>query len=210
MPPTSALLVLLFQAERDWSYAQALKQDVTEEPRKRFHLIKRLRRAAAHARALEAVCTALGDRVTPRTLLDVQAYAHYLDGLVHLETQQWEAALDAMIRARALLTRLAATGTPQQAALCNARIEEVDPSIRYSAYNLGAPWRVLCGVATLAACLPVSSIPASLGCVGAARPTDGRRRRAGARRADPAAAQGRRRREHRVGRAGGAAGRRRR
>jgi hypothetical protein len=132
-----ALHVLLFQAERDWAYAQALKRDVADAPAKRFHAIKRLRRAADHARALASLCGALGDRCAPRTLLDTQAYWHSLDGTLAVEMQQWENALDALVRARALLAGLARSGNAEQTALCNARIEDVDPSIRYSAYNLG-------------------------------------------------------------------------
>ena len=30
--------------------------------------------------------------------------------------------------------------------MCNARIEEVDPSIRYSAYNLGPAARLMVGL----------------------------------------------------------------
>ena len=43
----------------------------------------------------------------------------------------------AFAHTRAILTGLADSGTAEQTAICNARIEEVDPSIRYSAYNLG-------------------------------------------------------------------------
>ena len=90
----------LFQAERDWAYAMALKADVAEAPRKRFHVVKRLRRAAQHAKNLASICEALGARSSPRTLLDAQAYCHFLDGLVHLETQHWQEALDALIQTR--------------------------------------------------------------------------------------------------------------
>ena len=38
---------------------------------------------------------------------------------------------------RVILAGLAETGNAEQRAVCNARIEEVDPAIRYSAYNLG-------------------------------------------------------------------------
>ena len=108
-PPrvSSALLIVLFQAERDWAFAMALKRDVAEEPRKRFHVIKRMRRAAEHAARLATLCEALGPRCTSRTLLGAQAYRHYLDGLVHLETQHWQNALDALIQARCAALHLA-------------------------------------------------------------------------------------------------------
>ena len=37
---------------------------------------------------------------------------------------------------RAAYLRLGATGNPNQEALCNARVEEIEPSLRYCAYNL--------------------------------------------------------------------------
>jgi signal recognition particle subunit SRP68 len=55
------------------------------------------------------------------------------------ESRKWQPAFDQLVRSRAIYAKLAGAGTPQQEALCNARVEEIDPSIRYCAYNLGPP-----------------------------------------------------------------------
>ena len=48
------------EAERAWSYAMQLKQEANTEPRKRFHLLARLRKAAKHGERLEKLCESPG------------------------------------------------------------------------------------------------------------------------------------------------------
>lgn len=47
------LQVPLTMAERAWSYAMQLRTEYNTEPRKKFHLISRLRKAAAYSLQLE-------------------------------------------------------------------------------------------------------------------------------------------------------------
>lgn len=44
------------EAERAWSYAMQLKQEANTEPRKRFHLLARLRKAGKHGEQLAKLC----------------------------------------------------------------------------------------------------------------------------------------------------------
>lgn len=46
----------LISAERAWAYAMQLKQEANTEPRKRFHLINKLRRACFYALQLQELC----------------------------------------------------------------------------------------------------------------------------------------------------------
>ena len=64
------LLLELVNAERAWSYAMQLKQEANTEPRKRFHLTSRLRKAVKHALQLERLCES--ERVDARTKLEAQ------------------------------------------------------------------------------------------------------------------------------------------
>jgi len=43
-------------AERAWSYAMQLRIEANTEPRKKFHLVSRLRKAASHALQLQKLC----------------------------------------------------------------------------------------------------------------------------------------------------------
>lgn len=47
------LQVPLIMAERAWSYAMQLRQESNTEPRKKFHLISRLRKAATYSLQLQ-------------------------------------------------------------------------------------------------------------------------------------------------------------
>ncbi|KAG9473682.1 hypothetical protein GDO78_004143 [Eleutherodactylus coqui] len=87
------LLLILMDAERAWSYAMQLKMEANTEPRKRFHLTSRLRKAVKHGEKLERLCES--DRVDAKTKLEAQAYSAYLNGMLQFEQQQWQAAMKA-------------------------------------------------------------------------------------------------------------------
>ncbi|CAF4457069.1 unnamed protein product, partial [Adineta steineri] len=50
------LLLPLICSERAWAFAMQLKTESNSEPRKKFHLLNRLRKAVKHAAQLEALC----------------------------------------------------------------------------------------------------------------------------------------------------------
>lgn len=64
--------MVLMEAERAWSYAMQLKQEANTEPRKRFHLMSRLRKAAKHSENLEKLCES--PRVDAKTKLEAQVW----------------------------------------------------------------------------------------------------------------------------------------
>jgi len=47
---------MVLGAERAWAYAMQLKQESNTEPRKRFHLVNKLRRACFYALQLQELC----------------------------------------------------------------------------------------------------------------------------------------------------------
>ena len=50
------LCVPLLQAERAWAHAMQLRQEANTEPRKKFHLVSRLKKACSHAHMLLQLC----------------------------------------------------------------------------------------------------------------------------------------------------------
>lgn len=64
------LHIPLMDAERAWSHAMELKLLANTELRKKFHYIRRLRKAASHATQLEELCS--GDVCDARTKLEAQ------------------------------------------------------------------------------------------------------------------------------------------
>ncbi|XP_063816631.1 signal recognition particle subunit SRP68 [Pseudophryne corroboree] len=129
------LLLILMDAERAWSYAMQLKMEANTEPRKRFHLLSRLRKAVKHGEELERLCDS--DRVDAKTKLEAQAYSAYLSGMLQFEQQKWEEAMKAFNKCKTIYEKLASAFTEEQAVLYNQRVDEISPNIRYCAYNIG-------------------------------------------------------------------------
>lgn len=51
-----AVYIPLMLAERAWSYAMQLRVEANTEPRKKFHLVSRLRKASSYAIQLQKLC----------------------------------------------------------------------------------------------------------------------------------------------------------
>ncbi|XP_017293257.1 signal recognition particle subunit SRP68 [Kryptolebias marmoratus] len=129
------LLLVLMEAERAWSYAMQLKQEANTEPRKRFHLLARLRKAAKHSEKLEKLCES--PHVDAKTKLEAQAYMAYLTGMVDFELQEWKLAMEAFNKCKTIYEKLASAFTEDLAVLYRQRVDEISPNIRYCAYNIG-------------------------------------------------------------------------
>ncbi|KAL1438449.1 hypothetical protein MTO96_048062 [Rhipicephalus appendiculatus] len=130
------LLMIVVQCERAWAHAMQLRQEANTEPRKRFHLFGRLRKAVKHAQALEMLCTA-STRCDARCKLEAQAYCAYLEGTLHTELQQWKEAMESFSKAQTIYEKLAQALGEVPRALYQQRVDELSPSLRYCAYNIG-------------------------------------------------------------------------
>lgn len=86
------LMIPLFLSERAWAYAMQLKQEANNEPRKKFHLVNRLRKAIKFANDLEKLSQS--PRCDPRTKLEAQGYSALISGQFHFETQKWKESLN--------------------------------------------------------------------------------------------------------------------
>ncbi|CAK1595960.1 unnamed protein product [Parnassius mnemosyne] len=129
------LCVPLLQAERAWAHAMQLRQEANTEPRKKFHLVSRLKKAYAHAQTLMQLCES--GVCDARTQLEAGAYAAWLGGVLLLELQQWRAAADSLQRAQLVLDKLCAALPDDERHVYKQKVEELKPSLRYCAYNIG-------------------------------------------------------------------------
>ena len=128
------LLLPLICSERAWSYAMQLKRESSQDnPRPRFHLLARLSKAAKFAGSLSELCATRGDK---RTALEAEAYAAFMLGNVSLEREQWGEALQHLKRTRTICSELGRVSLAEHAHLYQQTVEEVEPSIRFCAYNL--------------------------------------------------------------------------
>ena len=122
--------------ERAWAYAMQLKFELNTEPRKKYHMINRLKKAAKYAGKLEVLCME-SNVVDARTKLEARAYVAWLAGSLAFETQAWTKALGSLNQAKTIYEQLSSTLSEEEAAIYKARIDEIIPSLRYCAYNIG-------------------------------------------------------------------------
>merc|ERR1719507_134417 len=79
----------LMAAERAWAYAMQLKFEMNSEPRKKYHMQNRLRKAKRYAEQLVQLVMAEGAPVDARTKLEAQAYSVWMTGLLNFELSDW-------------------------------------------------------------------------------------------------------------------------
>lgn len=136
------LYIPLMLAERAWAYAMQLRQEANTEPRKKFHLTNKLRRACVYSLQLQELCNQSG-RLDSRTKLEVEAYVACMHGYLHFELGLWQLAAENFKKSQIIYENLikviqATSGNPAQSELYKAKVDELTPSLRYCAYNLGS------------------------------------------------------------------------
>ncbi|KAF8771648.1 Signal recognition particle subunit SRP68 like protein [Argiope bruennichi] len=129
------LYIPLMMAERAWGYAMQLKQEANTEPRKRFHLVSRLRKASKIANELETLCEST--KCDARTKLEAQAYAAWIKGSLYFELQEWQKAMEFFRVSQTIYEKLSEALNEEEIVLYKQRVEELIPNIRYCAYNIG-------------------------------------------------------------------------
>lgn len=130
------LHIPLVTAERAWAYYMQLKFESNTDPRKKFHMINRLRKARKYAEQLEAVCAA-SDKVDARTKLETQAYSCWLGGTLCFETGKWAEAQSLLTKAKTIYESLSQAVGEEEGALFRQKMDEITPSLRYCSYNIG-------------------------------------------------------------------------
>ena len=130
------LQIPLMSTERAWAYAMQLKFEMNTEPRKKYHMINRLRKAKVYAEQLEKLCTG-SSLVDARSKLEAQAYSLWIAGSLAFELNNWSDAMTSLNSAKAIYEKLAITLSEDEASIYRVRIDEIAPSLRYCAYNIG-------------------------------------------------------------------------
>lgn len=132
------LSIPLISAERCWAYAMQLKQEATSEPRKKFHMIRRFRKAVRWSVVLRDLCNAEASKCDLRTKLETTAYADYLNGLYFFEIDQWAKASELLSKAQNIYEKLFKVIYDEDIlAHYKQRVGEIKPTLRYCAFNIG-------------------------------------------------------------------------
>ena len=72
-----------------------------------------------------------------RTKLEAQAYVAWIHGSLHFELQLWNTAMENLKKAQVVYENLATALPEAEQILYKARVDELAPSLRYCAYNIG-------------------------------------------------------------------------
>ncbi|XP_006454823.1 hypothetical protein AGABI2DRAFT_182788 [Agaricus bisporus var. bisporus H97] len=140
------LQLLLFEAERAWSYSQELISQALLPANKdrastlRHSATGRFRRAVHWSTQLLSHCQALytNSRITVASLLEVTIYTIIMNGRFLRFREEFEDAVMQLSVARSLLDELAsAAQTSREQALAVLFADEIGPEIRYCAHELG-------------------------------------------------------------------------
>ncbi|POS84246.1 hypothetical protein EPUL_004900 [Erysiphe pulchra] len=132
--------LLLLSSERAWANAMCMRKAHSSEKKKitsntRSHIISRLKKSTLYARNLlnllqsnSATDTGVND------VLEVRAYAATLSGALEFEKHNWENSLKSYAESRIIYSTL--TITTKNEMFQEFLSDSVDPSIRYSTYQL--------------------------------------------------------------------------
>jgi len=129
------LEMVLLCVERAWAQSLSLKEvDPYTYPRAKHHAASRLRKAIKWSQQLVILCTARGDQ---RTILESESYSSWLYANELLEHEEWNVALENLLKAKNIYTELSKSKiSDQQRSLYIERLNEIEPSIRYCKFNI--------------------------------------------------------------------------
>lgn len=130
------ILLILFSAERAWSYAMQLRQHISSHPSAvgKRHLLTRLRKAFKWSEHLENIVNAVGD---VKSTLEAQAYKSVMQGNLELECQHWEQARDSFLNAQAVYIKLSTVVDSIEAVAIQQKLAHVQPMIKYCLHQIG-------------------------------------------------------------------------
>uniref|UniRef100_A0A2P2HW53 Signal recognition particle subunit SRP68 n=1 Tax=Hirondellea gigas TaxID=1518452 RepID=A0A2P2HW53_9CRUS len=130
----------LLLSERCWAYAMQLKEESMQDPRKKYALRNKLRKAATHSVSFEQIVEGC-HRCDARTQLEVQGYSAWLQGTVLFElaewTQQWDAPVAFFTKAIAVYSKLSEAVNEEEASIISGLLSELEVQMRYCRHHLG-------------------------------------------------------------------------
>jgi len=115
-----------------------LKQEANTEPRKKFHMIRRFRKAVFWSERLRDLCNHDTSKCDARTKLETCAYADYLNGIYYFEIDQWQKASELLSKAQTIYEKLfGVIDDEEHLTFYKQRVDEIKPTLRYCAFNVG-------------------------------------------------------------------------
>ncbi|RKF60106.1 Signal recognition particle subunit SRP68 [Erysiphe neolycopersici] len=135
--------LLLLSSERAWANAMCMRKVDSSEKKRitsttRSHIISRLKKSTVYAENLLNVLQSDSTiDASVNDVLEVRAYAATLSGALEFEKRNWKNSLNYYAQSRIIYSTL--TITTKNEMFQEFLSDSVDPSIRYSAYQLRLP-----------------------------------------------------------------------
>ncbi|KAL7640248.1 UNVERIFIED_CONTAM: hypothetical protein RMT77_009662 [Armadillidium vulgare] len=134
------LYIPLVTVERCWAYAMQLKEESLQDPRKKFSMRNKLRKASKYVVAFEKLVEG-SPNCDARTQLEVQGYSSWLQGTVLFEmaefTGQWEEPVEFFNKAHAIYSKLEKAVSEDEVEIYKQRLQELEVKLRYCRHHLG-------------------------------------------------------------------------
>ncbi|KRX92205.1 Signal recognition particle subunit SRP68 [Trichinella pseudospiralis] len=131
------ITIPLFEAERCWAYGMQLKQEATTDSRKRFQMLRKLRRAVYHGVLLETL-SKNASVIDAATKLEAQAYKAWLQGCYEFEQKNWTKANEFFTTSKMIYENLSSvTKSSRLVELYRQRCNEMAPHLRFCAFSIG-------------------------------------------------------------------------
>lgn len=128
MKDKRSIEMFVMQSERAWARAMECKEE-DDNPRARFHSVRRLRKAVTWAEQLVKICDSCADN---RTQLESQAYLAWMKGNELFERENWSDCKAPLMQAKTIYEQLAQAVTPEQSEYYTVRVEELTTLYRFA------------------------------------------------------------------------------
>ena len=132
----------LYSSERAWAHAMHMKSLLADDTASgsasmRSHLVSRLHKAHSHATALRQLLLDPSSNASENDILEASAYAASLAGSESFERSHWEESIKSFAISRVIYS--AFLESTKDDIYKDQLTSTIDPSIRYSAYQLKLP-----------------------------------------------------------------------
>mmetsp|Transcript_21376 Transcript_21376/g.24842 ORF Transcript_21376/g.24842 Transcript_21376/m.24842 type:complete len:635 (-) Transcript_21376:177-2081(-) len=132
------LHVVLYNAERNWAYAQSLKQEFSNTGSKNTRLLQHVKRKLLKAQHWSKLLEKIAQQhAEKKSALEAVAYAEYMNGCYQFEIENWKVALQSFSNGRNIFSELAKISDSLQKMIYEEKIEQLEQSIRYCNHKLG-------------------------------------------------------------------------
>lgn len=104
-----------------------------ENPRAKFHAIRRLLKASQYAEQLLQICLICTDG---RSQVEAEIYATWLKAIFHLEKSQWTEAIPLFYKCRGAFVELMKYVSEEDQTLLRERLEDIQTAIKFCSHHI--------------------------------------------------------------------------